>query len=179
MTPAHNALVEAILGANFHMIATLRTKTAYEVTEENGKKKPVKVSLAPVQREGIEYEFTLVFDFTVEGHLATASKDRTTLFNGQHFTPSPETGEKLRDWLSSVVDPREASRIVLAGLAERVEAIDNVPHLENWWRAHKSEIDALAAPDLETLKATLCRTEGRDPAGSRHPTSGGGAAAGT
>lgn len=35
-----------------------------------------------------------------------------------------------------------------------MEAIDNVPHLENWWRAHKSEIDALAAPDLETLKAT-------------------------
>lgn len=152
VTPAHNALVEAILGANLHMIATLRTKTAYEVTEENGKKKPVKVGLAPVQRDGIEYEFTLVFDLSVEGHLATASKDRTTLFGGEHFTPTTETGARLKDWLDHGIDPREASRVVLAALTERVEEIDNVPHLENWWRAHRVEIDTLTAPDLETLK---------------------------
>ena len=153
VTPAHNALVEAMLGANLHLIATLRTKTAYEVTDENGKKKPVKVGLAPVQREGIEYEFTLVFDLTVDGHLASVGKDRTTLFNGRHFTPSVETGALLRDWLASGIDPQEASRIVLAALTERVEEIDNVPHLENWWRAHKGEIDRLRPADLETLKA--------------------------
>lgn len=153
VTPAHNALVEAMLGANLHLIATLRTKTAYEVTDENGKKKPVKVGLAPVQREGIEYEFTLVFDLTVDGHLASVGKDRTTLFNGAHFTPSVETGTKLRDWLESAVDPVAASRIVLAGLTERVEIIDNVPHLEHWWRAHKGDIDTLTPPDRETLKA--------------------------
>jgi hypothetical protein len=153
VTPAHNALVEAMLGANLHVIATLRTKTAYEVTEENGKKKPVKVGLAPVQREGIEYEFTLVFDLTVEGHLASVAKDRTTLFNGQHFTPGVETGAQLRAWLASGVDPVEASRVLLAALTEWVEDIDNVPHLENWWRAHRPDIDRLRPADLETLKA--------------------------
>jgi hypothetical protein len=153
VTPAHNALVEAMLGANLHLIATLRTKTAYEVADENGKKKPVKVGLAPVQREGIEYEFTLVFDLTVEGHLASVAKDRTTLFNGEHVTPGLETGRKLRDWLDRAVDPAVASRVVLAGLTERVEAIDNVPHLENWWRAHQGEIVTLTPPDRETLKA--------------------------
>lgn len=155
VTPAHNALVDAMLGANLHLIATLRTKTAYEVTDDNGKKKPVKVGLAPVQREGIEYEFTLVFDLTVEGHLASVGKDRTTLFNGQHFTPSVETGDKLRAWLASAIDPLEASRVLLAALTERVEDIDNIPHLENWWRAHRLEIDRLRPADLETLKA-LC-----------------------
>ena len=155
VTPAHNALVETMLGANLHLMATLRTKTAYEVTEENGKKKPVKVGLAPVQREGIEYEFTLVFDLTVEGHVATATKDRTTLFSGQHFTPSIETGATLRAWLEDGVDPVKRSEERLLALSERVETIESVPHLENWWRAHRPEIDTLTAADLEVLK-TFC-----------------------
>ena len=89
----------------------------------------------------------------MDGHVASVAKDRTTLFGGQHFTPSLETGTRLRGWLDSAADPLEASRIVLAGLTERVEEIDNIPHLENWWRAHKSDIDTLTPPDLETLKA--------------------------
>jgi len=155
VTPAHNALVDAMLGANLHLIATLRTKTAYEVTDDSGKKKPVKVGLAPVQREGIEYEFTLVFDLTVEGHLASVGKDRTTLFNGRHFTPTVDTGATLRAWLEGGVDPVQRSGERLVTLSERVETIDNVPHLENWWRAHRPEIDTLTAPDLEVLK-TFC-----------------------
>ena len=153
VTPAHNALVDAMIGANLHIIATLRTKTAYDVTDDNGKKKPVKVGLAPVQREGMEYEFTLLFDLSVDSHLATAAKDRTSLFDGQHFTPSPETGAKLREWLDSGVDPVEVSRALLDALTTRVDEIDNVPHLENWWRAHQGEITALLPVDRERLKA--------------------------
>jgi len=36
----------------------------------------------------------------VDGHIATATKDRTSLFDGQYFTPGTETGEKLRAWLN-------------------------------------------------------------------------------
>ena len=153
VTPAHNALVDAMLGANLHLIATLRTKTAYDVTDDNGKKKPVKVGLAPVQRDGMEYEFTLLFDLTVDGHLATAAKDRTSLFDGQHFTPSQETGATLRAWLDSGVDPVEASRALLDELKAQATAIDNVPHLENWWRARQGEIVALLPVDRERLTA--------------------------
>lgn len=153
VTPAHNALVEAMLGANLHVIATLRTKTAYDVTDDNGKKKPVKVGLAPVQREGMEYEFTLLLDLTIDSHLATAAKDRTSLFDGQHFTPSPETGTQLREWLDSGVDPVETSRALLDTLKAQADAIDNVPHLENWWRARQGEIAALLPVDRERLKA--------------------------
>ena len=153
VTPAHNALVEVMIGANLHIIATLRTKTAYDVTDDNGKKKPVKVGLAPVQRDGMEYEFTLLFDLTIDSHLATAAKDRTSLFDGQHFTPSQETGVKLREWLDSGVDPVEASRALLGELKARVDEIDNVPHLENWWRAHQGEIVTLLPVDQERLKA--------------------------
>lgn len=99
VTPQHNALVDAILGSNCHVIVTMRTKTAYEITNENGKTKVAKVGLAPVQRDGLEYEFTLVMDLSVEGHIANASKDRTGLFDGQHIVPSEDTGKSLKGWL--------------------------------------------------------------------------------
>jgi hypothetical protein len=77
----------------------MRTKTAYEITNENGKTKVAKVGLAPVQRDGVEYEFTVVMDLSVDGHVGTASKDRTGLFDGQHIVPSEETGKALKSWL--------------------------------------------------------------------------------
>lgn len=101
VTPMHNGLVDAILQSSMHIIATLRTKTAYDIVNENGKMKPVKIGLSPVFRDGIEYEFTAVFDLSVEGHVATSSKDRTGLFDGRFFTPSEETGESLLKWINS------------------------------------------------------------------------------
>lgn len=101
-SPKHNALVDAILGAPLHVIATIRSKTAWDVQkdERTGKTRPVKIGLAPVQRDGLEYEFTTVFELSVDGHIATATKDRTGLFDGSYFTPGKETGEKLITWLS-------------------------------------------------------------------------------
>ena len=103
VTPQHNALVDAVLGSSCHIIATMRTKTSYEVSTENGKTKVAKIGLAPVQRDGLEYEFTVVIDLSVEGHIASASKDRTGLFDGKHIVPTEETGKWLRTWLEGGV----------------------------------------------------------------------------
>jgi len=153
VTPAHNALVEAMLGADLHVIATMRTKTAYEVIDSDGKKKPLKIGLAPVQREGMEYEFTVVLDLAMEGHIATASKDRTGVLDGQHFTPSIATGEALRHWLASGQDPAAISRERLTMLSARVDAIITVPALEDWWRAHREEVAALTPADQAAFTA--------------------------
>jgi hypothetical protein len=85
----------------------MRSKTAWEVQkdERTGKTKPVKIGLAPVQRDGLEYEFSVVLDLSLEGHVATASKDRTSLFDNQYFVPSVETGKHLQDWLSKEEKP--------------------------------------------------------------------------
>lgn len=105
VTPKHNALVEAILRSNLHIITTMRTKTAYEIVEDDrGKKAPRKIGLAPVQRDGMEYEFTVVLDLSVDKHIATSSKDRTRLFDGQHMVLTPAVGESLLNWLESGVD---------------------------------------------------------------------------
>jgi len=153
VTPVHNQLVDTLLGADLHIIATMRTKTAYEVVEdERGKKAPRKIGLAPVQRDGMEYEFTLVMDISVDSHVATATKDRTRLFDGQHFVPTLETGEALRDWLETGKDPVNESRKTLRRLKAQVGKIESVSHLNNWWRKNTPEIALLVQEDAEKLK---------------------------
>lgn len=99
VTPLHNQMVEAILQSKCHIIATARSKMKYTAEEENGKVKRIrKIGLDPVLREGMEYEFTVVLDISSE-HVATSSKDRTGLFDGQFFTPGRETGQKILSWL--------------------------------------------------------------------------------
>jgi len=95
VTPLHNKLIEAMLNSPCHIIATMRSKTEYVQTEnEKGKKEIIKVGLAPVQREGMDYEFTTVFDLT-QNHSVTVSKDRTSLFDGKIFQLSEKVGESL------------------------------------------------------------------------------------
>jgi len=154
ITPQHNALVEAILGAKLHVIATLRTKTAYDLIDDgNGKKKPVKIGLAPVQREGVDYEFTSVFDLSIDGHVATATKDRTRLFDGKHFTPDIETGQILMNWLETGIDGDAKAAAARDALAARISAIDNLFEFRNWWKKHQSEIDALPIIDRTIIIA--------------------------
>jgi hypothetical protein len=101
-SPKHNTLVDALVQSKAHIIGTMRSKTAWDVQKDDrtGKTKPVKIGLAPVQREGLEFEFTCVLELAVEGHVASASKDRTSLFDNQYFVPGVETGKALLDWLS-------------------------------------------------------------------------------
>ena len=154
VTPRHNALVDALLGVDLHVIVTMRTKTAYDLSDDgNGKKRPIKVGLAPVQRDGLEYEFTVVMDLSVEGHVATAAKDRTGLFDGAHWVPVKATGEALRGWLDSGVDITDASRQQLDKLKAHVVTIDNVPHLNSWWRANAADIERMLPPHVDALKA--------------------------
>ncbi len=102
VTPWHNKLVEAILTSNLHIITTMRTKTEYVIeTNEKGKTTPRKVGMAPVQRDGMEYEFTAVLDLSLDGHFYSASKDRTGLFDGKPDLPSEKTGKILLEWLNS------------------------------------------------------------------------------
>jgi hypothetical protein len=152
VTPKHNALVDTILGANLHVIVTMRTKTAYDLVDDGkGGKKPLKIGLAPIQRDGLEYEFTLVMDLSVEGHVATATKDRTRLFDGEHFVPTVATGAALRDWLTTGKDPVAESKRTLKTLKASATRIGSVPELETWWRSRSAEIALLSPPDREAL----------------------------
>lgn len=97
-TPRHQQLIQAVLQADCHVICTLRAKQDYVLTEKNGKQVPEKVGMKPIQREGTDYELTLVFELDSK-HNAIATKDRTGLFAGQpEFTITAQTGKLIEDW---------------------------------------------------------------------------------
>lgn len=101
-TKEHNKFVSKLLNLPIHCICTMRSKQDYVLQQDsNGRLSPKKVGLAPIQRDGIEYESTTVLDLDKE-HYATTSKDRTKIFDSQSFIITPETGKKIRDWINTV-----------------------------------------------------------------------------
>lgn len=102
VTPKHDMLISKIVTSKCHIIATMRSKTAYDKTiDEKGKMKPVKIGVAPIQREGVEFEFTNVFELDLN-HNFICTKDRTGLFNNIDI-PIPfdeQVGKKMVDWLN-------------------------------------------------------------------------------
>ena len=103
-----NNLVNAILSAPCHTIITLRTKMAYAMEEnERGKMVPVKLGLAPVQRENVEYEFDIVLNISAN-HQAMVSKD-TTFLDGWTGIITPELGAQIRDWLDNGIEPEKCA----------------------------------------------------------------------
>lgn len=98
ITPRHNAFVQKILQSGTHIIATIRSKQDYVLSEKNGKMVPEKIGLKGVTREGLDYEFTIVLELDLK-HSATATKDRTGLFMDKpSFVITPETGEAISEW---------------------------------------------------------------------------------
>ncbi|OUL23976.1 hypothetical protein BV378_20300 [Nostoc sp. RF31YmG] len=103
VTPLHNQLVEAMLSCPCHLIVTMRSKSDYvmEEYEDKGKKKtrPVKVGLAPIQRDGVEYEFDVVGDMDKDNNLII-TKSRCPNLSGQVIhKPAKELAYTLRAWM--------------------------------------------------------------------------------
>lgn len=99
-TPRQNALVDAILGANIHVIATMRSKMSYVQTQDDhGKTVIRKVGMEPVQRDGLEYEFDIVGDLD-DTNTLRITKSRAVGLSGQVIEmPGVELAKELRDWL--------------------------------------------------------------------------------
>ena len=101
-TPMQKALVNAIVQHPGHLIATMRSATAWEVqADENGRKVPVRLGLKPEQRAGIEYEFDLLLELNTD-HVATVIKDGTGVAALQDEAiqfPDENLGRRLKAWL--------------------------------------------------------------------------------
>jgi hypothetical protein len=125
MTPKHDEFMAAMLHANCHIIATMRSKQEYTLVEDGNKKVPKKLGLAPVQREGVEYEFTLHLDMA-NNNFATALKDRTEIFkDGIPFKPTVETGVAIKEWCETGVDTSAEVRDAI----EKLQKCDNIDDL--------------------------------------------------
>lgn len=108
-TPLQRKLVQAILTFPGHVIATMRSKTEWTTVDNNGKKTPQRVGLAPEQGKGVEYEFDLLVEISTE-HIANVIKDRTGKFQDRLIEkPDEKFGRDLAAWLADGV-PAPATR---------------------------------------------------------------------
>jgi hypothetical protein len=126
MTPRHRKFIDAMLQSPMHIICTGRSKTETAQTDgANGKKQVVNLGMKVEQRDGFEYEFTVVLDIVHDGHYAVASKDRTRLFASDPKPISADTGKRLLAWLNdgAKVEVDEST------VADHVAAIDAASNL--------------------------------------------------
>ena len=108
-TKAQNRLIERMLSAKLHIIATMRSKMAYS-QEKNEKGKTVisKLGLQPIQRDGVEYEFDVLADMTVPDNTFIVTKTRCTALSDKSFErpKGPEIAAILLPWLDGTPAPK-------------------------------------------------------------------------
>jgi hypothetical protein len=106
VTPMHHALVDAMLQSGCHIIGTMRSKTEYVIeTNEKGKSVPRKVGMAPVQRDGLEYEFDVVGDLDLENNLIISKTRCPALVGGLFSKPGTDVAAILSGWIGSGAEP--------------------------------------------------------------------------
>jgi hypothetical protein len=131
-----------------HIILTCRTKQDYVLTDKNGKQVPEKVGLKSIQRDGIEYECTLVFDLDIKNN-ASSTKDRTGLFQGKpELKLSSATGELIGEWCSA------GQAITEDHLTERINQVGSLKELYDLYKQHPSLQESLK-PKFEQRKQQL------------------------
>ena len=150
MTPRHNAFVQKILESDCHIISTIRTKSDYTLTDKNGKMVPEKVGLKGIQRDGIDFEFTIVFDLDIK-HNATASKDRTGLFMDKpEGIITPEYGKRILKWCNEGTSLDEViHQIRIATSVEKLREIYNS------YPEYRTKIESLAIARKQEINASI------------------------
>lgn len=105
VTPQHNRLVDALIGVRSHLITTLRTKTDYVIETVNGKQVPRKIGMAPIQRDGMEYEFDVFGEMDLDHNLIITKSRCPALADRVFAKPGEEVVEILKDWLRGDGEP--------------------------------------------------------------------------
>ena len=102
VTPLQRKLVDTMLKSKSHIIATMRSKMDYvqEKDERTGKTTIRKVGMAPIQRQGMEYEFTIVADMDIDHNLMVSKSRCEVMADAVVNKPNEKFFETLLNWLN-------------------------------------------------------------------------------
>lgn len=158
-TPIQQRMVDALLTHPGHLIAAMRSKTEWLLQEgANGKTQPVKVGLAPQQRDGIEYEFDLMLDIDLE-HRSMVGKTRFADFTDRVFAKgeADAAAGEFAKWLTegeplAPLDEAAAIDTAVKGLPEERKAV-----LRQAWRDARlpSDLSMLTVSQAEKARGLL------------------------
>lgn len=118
LSPAHERFIERLMRAPSHLICTMRTKMAYEVVDG----KPRKIGLQPIQRDGVDYQFEVIFDVGTD-HTVSLQKANANYGKAlgeevsRNLRITSALGEKLKVWLDGPqVAANESLKATVAAL---------------------------------------------------------------
>jgi hypothetical protein len=102
VTPIHRRMIDAMLQSTAHVIVTMRSKMEYAMDKDDkGRTVIRKLGLAPIQRQGMEYEFTIVCDMDTDHNLVVTKSRMETLADQVVNKPDTKFFKKILDWLNS------------------------------------------------------------------------------
>lgn len=157
-TPRHNDFIYEILHSPINVIATVRGKDEY-VLEQNdkGKNIPKKIGLGAVQRDGMEYEYTVTFMLDQESHIAISQKDNTHLFDGNPHLLNEDDGKKLVLWANS--GEKESKNIDSYNSKQDEVPPEPVEDIKNILNEAVSVAKVKAQSDKEKVKEIIAKYE--------------------
>jgi len=102
VTPQHNAMVDAMISSKCHIIGTMRAKTEYvqEKDPKTGRTTIRKVGMAPIQRDGLEYEFDVVADLDADNNFIVGKTRCPQLSGAVVNRAGREVARTLKNWLT-------------------------------------------------------------------------------
>lgn len=177
VNPAQDQFVDAILRSPCHIIVTMRSKTAWvlEAREKGGRtvQVPKRIGMAPVQRPGIEYEFTTLLELDTSTHLGRPVKNRCPVFeDGKEVRVGVETGRALATWLLEAAPapeepvsgtPAERCHAVLQAGLRAIERAGNGPDLARVYEGAKlalqAFVPAVPAAEVNPMLAELAQAK--------------------
>lgn len=106
-TPIQNRLVNGITGAGMHIIGTMRSKQDHvqDRDEKTGRTTVRKVGMAPIQRDGMEYEFDVFGELDQDNNLIVTKSRCQDISGAVIAKPGKQLAATLRAWLAGAPAP--------------------------------------------------------------------------
>jgi hypothetical protein len=100
ITPKWNSFLKSIVDLDKHTIGTFRAKTEYILeANDKGKQQPRKVGLAPIFRDGAEYEFDIFGTMTLDHDLIIEKTRFSDLADKVIHSPGEDFAKQVKSYL--------------------------------------------------------------------------------
>lgn len=176
-TPVQEEMVAAIMRCACHIIILMRAKTDYSVTTEpNGRQKVERLGMAPIQRDTLEYELTVIGMMDTE-HRISITKSRALVLADKVYgaNHADEFAVAYKRWMDTgvVLASNEArDRIRAAVQSLKAVSVDEFNRVAREFKSKFGVVDQLAESVLPDAFAWLQKQGAAvDSAGAQSPPS--------
>ena len=162
VTPIQTGFIDKLTSANLDIVATIRSKQDYvQEKDEGGRTRIRKVGMAPIQRDGMEYEFDVFAEMDTDNRMVI-QKTRVSALNGKTFLKPDgvEIAGILKQWLSGTKKeeaPQSVSNEQLEEFAAWVKenSIDRTTVINRSEAVFDRKPSKLTIEELNQLKGEL------------------------